>query len=147
VPTRPRRSFQKRHFNTPDPDRSLKIGYVSPDMRDRPVGRFLLPLLQKHDHRAFEITCYAGAVRSDAVKDCLRDWADVLNTSVDWTEKRLTEQIRQDCTEILVNLSLHSGGNCLPIFAGKPAPVQVTCLAYPCTCGVEAMDYRDRSLP
>ena len=66
------RQFWKPHANNPDPHRRLKIGYVSPDLREHPVGRFLLPLLQNHDHTRFEIICYADVRRPDAVTERLR---------------------------------------------------------------------------
>ena len=138
----PRRQFVHPHTNSPDPDRRLRIGYVSPDMREHPVTRFLLPLLQNHDHSQFEVTCYADIARADTMTQRLRHGADHWRMTAGFFEEQLAAQIRADEIDILVDLALHTAANRLPVFARKPAPVQVTYLAYPGTSGLSAMDYR-----
>ncbi len=130
------------HSNDPNPDRPLKVGYVSPDFRNHPVGRFILPLMQRHDARQFQIHCYARTDGEDEmtrrIRSCARVWRDTGGMNND----RLAEQIREDGVDILVDLSSHTAFNRLLVFARKPAPVQVTYLAYPGTTGIEMMDYR-----
>lgn len=128
--------------NDPDPDRRLRIGYVSPDFREHPVGRFTAPLLAHHDHAKFEIYCYAGASRPDALSQRLENHADVWRDMVGMTNDRLERQIREDRIDLLIDLSLHGEGNRLAVFARKPAPVQATYLAYASTSGLSTMDYR-----
>ena len=50
-----------RHVTESDPDRRLRVGYVSPDSKNHPVGRFLLPLIEHHDHQQFEVFCYSNS--------------------------------------------------------------------------------------
>ena len=138
----PRRVFRTPHGNTPDPERRLKIGYVSPDLREHPVGRGLLPLFEKHHHDRFEIFCYAGSPWPDALTDRLRACADHWRETAGVSEEQLTEWIREDGIDILVDLSLHLADNRLTVFARKPAPVQVSFAGYPGTTGLEFMDYR-----
>ena len=64
--------FLRPHDNDRSPDRRLRIGYVSPDFRLHPVAQFLLPLLESHDHRRFEIFCYASMNVRDAITDRCR---------------------------------------------------------------------------
>jgi protein O-GlcNAc transferase len=130
------------HSNEPDPNRPLKIGYVSPDFRNHPVGRFILPLMEGHDARQFQIHCYAQIDAEDEITRCIRSCARVWRDTVGMGDERLAEQIREDGIDVLVDLTSHTGFNRLLVFARKPAPVQVTYLAYPGTTGIEGMDYR-----
>jgi predicted O-linked N-acetylglucosamine transferase (SPINDLY family) len=139
---RPFESKIRPHTNNRDPNRRLKIGYVSPDFRAHPVGRFLLPLFQAHDHTNFEIFCYASVVRPDVFTPRLQACADVWRDVRSMTNTDLAEQIRRDQIDILIDLTMHMGANRLPLFAMKPAPVQVTYLAYAGTTGLSTIDYR-----
>jgi predicted O-linked N-acetylglucosamine transferase (SPINDLY family) len=130
------------HHNNRDPNRPLKIGYVSPDFRDHVVGRNILPLLKNRDSQNFQIYCYSGTTDFDRFNRQFRDLADFWHDTGYWTDEKLAAQIRTDGIDILVDLSLHLGGNRLPVFAHKPAPVQVTFAGYPGTTGVSAIDYR-----
>jgi predicted O-linked N-acetylglucosamine transferase (SPINDLY family) len=124
------------------PDRPLRVGYVSPDFRQHPVGLFILPLLAHHDPRNFQIYGYASVVHSDEITERCRAhtqvWRDVLGQS----DEVLAERIRDDQIDILVDLTMHMPGHRLLAFARKPAPVQVTYLAYCGTTGLGAIDYR-----
>jgi predicted O-linked N-acetylglucosamine transferase (SPINDLY family) len=130
------------HTNDRSPDRRLRVGYVSSDLRAHPVGRFLLPLLEAHDHRGFEIFCYSSLFTPDALTDRLRAAADVWRDVSTLSDAQLAEAIVQDRIDVLVDLTMHMGGCRLPAFARKPAPVQATYLAYCSTTGVGAIDYR-----
>jgi len=127
-----------------DPDctagRPLRIGYVSADLRQHPVAFLLEPVLANHDRSSFEIHCYADVADGDEVTDRLRKlctWLDVAGQ----TDEQLASLIRDDQIDILVDLAGHTGGNRLPMFARKPAPVQVSWLGYFNTTGLPAMDY------
>ncbi len=130
------------HVNDRSPERRLRIGYVSPDFREHVVGRNLLPLIREHDRDKFEIFCYANVLKADALTEQLRamakGWRDIVGVS----DEAAAEMIRGDEIDILVDLTLHMAHNRLPLFACKPAPVQVTYLGYCGTTGLAAMDYR-----
>jgi predicted O-linked N-acetylglucosamine transferase (SPINDLY family) len=128
--------------NDRDPARRLKIGYVSPDFYDQAETFFTAPLLAAHDHAQFEIHCYASVARPDAFTDRLRGCADVWHDVLGDTDAELADRIRADGIDVLVDLTMHMGYNRLPVFARKPAPVQVAWLAYPGGTGLAAMDYR-----
>ncbi len=135
-------SLIQPHSNHRDPERRLRIGYVSPDFREHAVARFLLPLLANHDREAFEISAYAQVLVSDAMTQRLRNHTEVWRSLVGLSDRQAAELIRQDGIDILVDLTGHTAHNRLMVFARKPAPVQVTWLGYPNTTGLEAMDYR-----
>ena len=130
------------HDNDRSTSRRLRIAYVSGDFYLHPVGRWLSPLLSNHDHAAFEVFCYSDVIKSDAMTDHLRGHADVWRHIVGLSDTQLADVIRKDRIDILVDLTMHMEGSRLLAFARKPAPVQVTYLAYPGTTGLETIDYR-----
>jgi hypothetical protein len=105
------------------PDRRLRVGYVSPDLRDHPVARHLLPVLRAHDPAQFEIVCYSDAFPRDATTARIRECASLWRDTASWSHERLAAQVRDDHIDLLVDLALHTGGNRLPVFARQPAPV------------------------
>ena len=144
----PLRRFVRPHANECDPQRRLRVGYVSPDFREHVVGYHMLPLLACHDRDHFEIFCYAQVTCPDALTERFRASAQHWRSTVGLSHERLTAQIREDQIDILVDLTLHMAHNRLPVFARKPAPVQVTFAAYP---GSTESEYHglppQRSLP
>jgi predicted O-linked N-acetylglucosamine transferase (SPINDLY family) len=138
----PLEKYIQPHSNNVDPHRRLRIGYLSPDFRSHPVGRFLLPLLESHDHEGFEILCYASLRMPDAVTDRCRARADAWRDVLGLSDEQVARTICRDQVDILVDLTMHMGNNRLLVFARKPAPVQVTYLAYCGTTGLGTMDYR-----
>jgi predicted O-linked N-acetylglucosamine transferase (SPINDLY family) len=128
--------------NDRNPDRRLRIGYVSPDFRHHPVGRFLVPLFRHHDRSGYEIFSYSGVHSPDDLTGFLRSLSDHRRDTLSLSDARLAQQIRDDRIDVLVDLSLHMAFSRLMVFAHKPAPVQVTWLGYVSTTGLETMDYR-----
>ena len=130
------------HPNDRAPERSLRIGFVSPDFRDHPLARLLLPLFAHHDRRQAEFICYSNVRAADATtrrfQALAADWHETVNLG----DAELAERIRGDGIDILVDLALHTAGNRLLVFARKPAPVQVTMLGMPGTTGLDTIDYR-----
>jgi protein O-GlcNAc transferase len=128
--------------NHRDPNRRLRIGYVSPDFRDHCQANFTIPLLSNHDHVAFEIFCYSSVIAPDATTLRIKEFADVWRDIAALTDEQAAALIGQDEIDILVDLTMHMDRNRLLVFARKPAPVQVTWLAYPGTTGLKTIDYR-----
>jgi protein O-GlcNAc transferase len=122
--------------------RRLRIGYVSPDLRDHSVARFFEPVLAGHDRTEFEIWCYYDHSKEDAVTARLRSLAEHWVPCVQLSDDELTERVVNDGIDILIDLAGHTSGNRLGVFARRPAPVQVTWLGYPATTGLESMDWR-----
>jgi predicted O-linked N-acetylglucosamine transferase (SPINDLY family) len=130
------------HENDRDPDRPLCVGYVSPDFRRHPVGLFLAPLLTHHNRREFEVHCFSDVRVPDELTRRLRSAASVWHETAGLTDEDLAALVRQQRIDILVDLTMHMEGNRLLAFARRPAPVQVTYLAYCGTTGLDAVDYR-----
>ena len=106
------------------------------------VGINLLPLFREHDHRQFEIFCYANMIERDKYTDRYQGYADAWRIVAKLTDEALAERVREDRIDILVDLGLHTANNRLLAFTRKPAPVQVTFAGYPGSTGLSAIDYR-----
>jgi predicted O-linked N-acetylglucosamine transferase (SPINDLY family) len=128
--------------NDRQPDRRLRIGYVSAHVNNHVHLFYLNPLFANHDHRAFEIFCYSCVERPDKETDRLRSLVDQWRDVSTLDDDALAVTIRQDGIDILLDLEMHSATNRLPVFARKPAPIQMCWLAYPGTTGLSAIDYR-----
>ena len=138
----PARKLISPHTNRRDAERRLRIGYVSGDFGLHVVGRNLLPLFRKHDHKKFEIFCYSNIPRPDGLTRQFRQLADAWRDITKFADSQAADLIRRDEIDILVDLSLHTAGNRLGVFARKAAPVQVTSAGYPGSTGSETIDYR-----
>jgi protein O-GlcNAc transferase len=123
-------------------DRRLRIGYVSGDFRHHPVGYFIEPLLDRHDHIQNEIFCYARVGRPDDFTDRLRPLADHWISILELSETAAADRIRDDRIDILIDLAGHTNGGQMLLFARKPAPIQASWLGYPHSTGLRAIDYR-----
>jgi protein O-GlcNAc transferase len=129
------------HPNDPDPDRRLRLGLLSGDLRAHPVGRFLSAVLSQLDPARVEIFAYSNTDDEDAVTAAIRPsvqhWLNVHGMN----DRDLDARIVADGIDILADLSGHTGGNRLMVLARKPAPVSFTWLGYFATTGLAAIDY------
>jgi predicted O-linked N-acetylglucosamine transferase (SPINDLY family) len=144
----PLRATRPVFANVRDANKRLRIGYISPDFRQHPVGRFLLPVLEHHDHGSFEIACYSDVRAEDSITRNFQRFADLWRNTAGASDQAVAQQIRQDRIDILIDTTMHMAHNRLGVFARKPAPLQATWPAYPGTTGLATMDYRitDRHL-
>jgi predicted O-linked N-acetylglucosamine transferase (SPINDLY family) len=119
----------------------IRIGFVSADFCRHPVSYFLLPILRNLSSELFQISCYSNKLAEDdlttVIKQCCHRWRNIKHLN----DTQLVECIKNDSIDILFDLSGHTSGNRLTAFSHKPAPVQISWLAYPHTTGLEAMDY------
>jgi protein O-GlcNAc transferase len=128
--------------NDRDPNRRLRIGYLSPELRKHCQALFTSALFPHHDHEQFEIYCYSAVLMDDAVTTRLQRNADVWRPVSRLSDEAIAQQIRDDGIDILVDLTMHMAYARPFVFARRPAPVQVCWLAYPGTTGLSTMDYR-----
>ena len=138
----PLKPLWQPHLNPRDPERRLKIGYLSPDFCHHSVAFFIEPVLAHHDRSQFEIVCYYNHTYHDAVTRRIMDSVDHFLPCREMLDDQLAARIRADGIDILVDLAGHTSDNRLPMLARKPAPVQVTWIGYPNTTGLTAVDYR-----
>jgi predicted O-linked N-acetylglucosamine transferase (SPINDLY family) len=121
--------------------RPLRVGLVSGDLRVHPVGYFIEGILQHLDGAALELYGYPTGTVEDELTARIRPrfsgWRPIKGLG----DEAAARAIRSDGIDILVDLAGHTGDNRLPVFAWRPAPLQVTWLGYWASTGVEAIDY------
>jgi len=128
--------------NARDPDRQLRVGYLSPDFRQHSIVYFFETLLARHDAIGFETYCYSEVERADAVTERLKGQARHWRSTVGLSDDALRRKMREDGIDILVDLAGHTGHTRLSALAVKPAPIIATWLGYPATTGLPTIDYR-----
>ncbi len=130
------------HANSKDPERVIRVGFVSADLFRHAVTSYFEPVLERlaNDDR-LSIHVYYNFNVEDAATARLRAHADEWKVVAGVPDVTLAKMIRADGIDILIDLSGHTGRNRLVTFAQKPAPVQVTWIGYPATTGLSAMDY------
>lgn len=131
-----------RHNVSNDPNRKLRIGFVSADLRQHPVSNFFLPFWDNLNRNHFELIAYSNSEKYDEVSEHFSKSAALWRTITGLSHAELAQQIAEDKIDILFDLSGHTTGTRLPMFGFKPAPVQITWLGYPGTSGLTQMDYR-----
>ncbi|WP_456618287.1 MULTISPECIES: O-linked N-acetylglucosamine transferase, SPINDLY family protein [unclassified Bradyrhizobium] len=129
------------HDNSRDPDRPLVLGYVSADFNAHSAAFIFKPVLQYRDREQFEIVCYSCSSKADAATDEFHKIADRWRDASQWSDDRLADQIRADGVDILIDLSGHTKGNRLGVFALKPAPIQVHGWGHGTGTGLPTIDY------
>ena len=124
-----------------DQPERLRVGLVSGDLCNHPVGFFLKSLLAQLDYARMELIAYPTSFKADkltgAIKPHFAEWKPLFGLS----DEAAANLIHADGVHVLIDLSGHTAHNRLPVFAWKPAPVQVTWLGLPTTTGVAEIDY------
>jgi len=133
---------QKTFANPRTTDRPLVVGFVSPDLGLHPVGILSVRLFENVNPAAVRATVFSTRPASldDTISKRIRavtDWHNVDGASDD----DVATAVRAADVDILFDLSGHTAGHRLKVFARKPAPLQVSWLGYVGTTGLAAMDY------
>ncbi|MHC4352785.1 MAG: O-linked N-acetylglucosamine transferase, SPINDLY family protein [Planctomycetota bacterium] len=129
------------HNNTPDPNRRLRVGYISPDFHTHSVAYNFEPFLRGRDSDAVEVYGYGNVRRQDEMTERLRRQFDCYRGICDLEDQEAACLIEQDEIDILVEIGGHTGNNRLGILAYKPAPILVDYGGLN-TSGMEQIDYR-----
>lgn len=127
--------------NPRDPDRRLRIGFLSGDLRAHPVGYFLEAAVAAHDRAGFALLAYASQGGGDATTARLEALFDGWRRVDALPDAALAERIRADGVDILVELSGHTQGTRLGVLEHRAAPVQASWIGYANTTGSRAVDW------
>ena len=132
------------YFNSPEPERPLRVGLVSGDFGKHSVGYFLAGVLESLDKTKIDLFAYSTAYHQESelnrhLRACMTHWREATPDLM--SDEVMARQIFEDKIDILVDLSGHTRHNRLPVFAWKPAPVQASWLGYLGTTGLRTIDY------
>ncbi|MDA0380427.1 MAG: tetratricopeptide repeat protein [Bacteroidetes bacterium] len=120
---------------------SLRVGFVSGDFGAHPVGYFLEHLLRALKVSSLKLNAYPTTDRSDGITGRLQSLFDSWTPIYGLSDGEAAAQIRSDGVQVLIDLSGHTAFNRLPMFAMKPAPVQMSWLGYFGSTGLPEIDY------
>jgi predicted O-linked N-acetylglucosamine transferase (SPINDLY family) len=119
----------------------LRIGLVSGDLRNHPAGFFLESILQHLDPARVELVAYPTQSLEDDLTARIKPRFAAWHSLVGLNDEAAAKRIHEDGIHVLIDLAGHTAHNRLPVFAWKPAPVQVTWLGYFASTGVAEIDY------
>jgi predicted O-linked N-acetylglucosamine transferase (SPINDLY family) len=119
----------------------LRVGIVSADLHSHPVGHFLESLLAQLNRSRIELIAYTNNPIGDALTARIKPYFSAWKPAFALSDQATAQLIHNDGIHILIDLSGHTAKNRLPMFAWKPAPVQVTWLGYFASTGVSAINY------
>jgi predicted O-linked N-acetylglucosamine transferase (SPINDLY family) len=125
---------------TPKREKRLRIGYVSSDFHNHPVGNNVLPLITNHDQKAFEVFCYANLQRSDEITKKIKSHSNHWRKINGLSDEQVAQKIKDDKIHILILLGGHFDKNRPNIATHRASPIQVS-MHGGTTTALEAMDY------
>jgi predicted O-linked N-acetylglucosamine transferase (SPINDLY family) len=123
-----------------DPQR-LRVGFVSGDLLDHPVGYFLESVLGRLDRTRIEPIAYVTQAASTALTERIKPLFSAWTPLHGLDDEAAARKIHADGVHVLIDLSGHTRHNRLPVFAWKPAPAQASWIGYFATTGVAEIDY------
>ena len=129
------------HANIREAGKRLKIGIVSGNLCDHPVGYFLEAVIKSLNLGSMALYAYANQLENDRLSERIKPYFEEWLFVKEMSDEELASRIANDGIDILIDLAGHTSGNRLLTFIYKPAPVQVTWLGYPNTTGLSSIDY------
>jgi predicted O-linked N-acetylglucosamine transferase (SPINDLY family) len=124
------------------PGEKLRIGFLSADLRMHSVTRFLLPLMKHYDREKIAVHCYTPIrIVGDPIQILFQDTVDKFTFVENRSGYEVAKIIRDDEVDILFELNGFTESTCLDALAWRAAPVQISWLGYPFTCGLKALDH------
>ena len=128
--------------NNPDPERVLRIAYLSSDFCQRSVVHFITPVLEEHNRECVQIHAYYTGRNRDKWTERVASAVDQFCLAGKMTDHDLHQKIVQDRIDILVDLNGFTQGHRVEVLMRRAAPVQVSWIGYPGSTGLDVMDYR-----
>ena len=133
---------ESRFGNNPDPDKIIRVGYLSSDFRKHSVIYFITGVLAAHNRNRFQVHAYYNGRQRDHWTREVQSLVDVMHPVALMSDSELHQKITADEIDILVDLNGYTKGNRAAVLMRRAAPVQVNWIGYPNTTGMDVMDYR-----
>jgi protein O-GlcNAc transferase len=120
----------------------VRLGFMSSDLRQHPVGYFALPLFDHVDDERFEVFVYSYYTgKEDSAQRHITERVSGYRWWPDISIPQAAERIAEDQLDMLIELGGSTHMNKLEVMAYKPAPLQASWLGYPHSAGLETIDY------
>ncbi|QYK56506.1 MAG: tetratricopeptide repeat protein [Fimbriimonadaceae bacterium] len=116
-----------------------RIGFVSGDFCEHPVGLFFEPLLN-HLARRYEVVLFGNEVVQDRRTERLRAATSLWSDLTGLNAADAADVVRSEEIDVLIDLSGHTRSGRLDLFALRPAPMQFTWLGFSGTTGMSQFD-------
>jgi Predicted O-linked N-acetylglucosamine transferase, SPINDLY family len=136
------RKITEGFYNELAPNKKIKVGYISNDFKLHSVAYFILAQIALHNKDNFQVFCYSDVRNPDFITEQIKSYSDNFVNISEMNNEEVSNLIKRDEIDILFDLGGHLGINRLPVFAMKPAPIQINAIGYPNTTGLKNMDYR-----
>jgi len=128
--------------NNPDPERVLRIAYLSSDFCQHSVVHFITPVLEAHNRERVQVHAYYTGRNRDKWTERVASAVDQFHLAGRMADRKLHQEIVQDQIDILVDLNGFTRGHRVEVLMRRAAPVQVSWIGYPGSTGMDVMDYR-----
>jgi len=125
-----------------NPNKPLKIGFISSDFCKHAVSFFITPLLKHINRDNFSVIAYSNVKEPDEITDTIKKHCDSWNDVAHLNDDNLAAQIGADQLDVLIDLNGHTANNRLAVFSQHIVPIQINWLGYPATTGLQSMHYR-----
>tara|TARA_B100000131_G_C18113953_1_gene610622 strand:- start:186 stop:2270 length:2085 start_codon:yes stop_codon:yes gene_type:complete len=136
-----KKELQKTFKNLPKKNRKLKIGFMSGDFYEHPVGYFIPNTLTNLSKDNFKLYGYYNNQINDNQTLVVKDSFDIFKNINSFSDEQKFDLIQEDGIDILFDLSGHTARNSLTVFRKRAAPIQISWLGYCFTTGLSSMDY------
>ena len=124
------------------PGGKIRLGFMSSDLRQHPVGYFALPLFDHVDRERFEVFVYSfHQGQEDAAQRLIASKIDAYRWWPDISVGDAAAKIAEDQLDMLIELGGSTHMNKLEVMAYRPAPLQASWLGYPHSAGLASIDY------
>jgi len=120
----------------------IRIAYVSPDLREHPVGHLMAGIFECHDKSRFEtIAISLGTDDQSRLRARMLKAFDHFVDARDMSTQQIAQLMRSMEVDIAIDLAGYTSDSRTDVFTHRPAPVQVNYLGYPGTLGLDCIDY------